>query len=152
MIFHWRQCKWQTQFALLQELPLLSLASFCQSRAELSPEHMSCHHVDRPWPRAGCFCTHSTIDTHCTARNLKKIPAGLIKKILREKLCRSWARQWGAIQYNRWRLCCRELHGMFQVSWGLKWYFGKIIFPQYHFKPRDRNIPWCSLLQKSPSV
>ena len=47
-------------------------------------------------------------------------------------------------------------HEMFLVSWGLKWYFGKIIspstFPQYHFKPRDRNIPWCSLLQKSPSV
>ena len=89
-------------------------------------------YVHRPWPRAGCFCAHSTIDTHCTARNLKKIPAGLIKKILREnfyKLCRSWARQWGAIQYNRWRLCCRELHGMFQVSWGLKWYFGKIISP-----------------------
>ena len=29
---------------------------------------------------------------------------------------------------------------------------GLIIFPQYHFKPRDRNIPWCSLLRKSPSV
>ena len=90
-------------------------------------------YVDRPWPRAGCFCAHSTIDTHCTARNLKKIPAGLIKKILREhfyKLCRSWARQWGAMQYNRWRLCCRELQGLFQVSWGLKWYWGKIISPE----------------------
>ena len=52
---------------------------------------------------------------------------------------------------------------MFVVSWGLKWYFGKItspstssrdiiIFPQYHFKPRDRNIPWCSPLRKSPPV
>ena len=68
------------------------------------------------------FSAHSTIDTHCTARNLKKIPAGK-KKILREnfyKLCRRWARQWGAIQYNRWRLCCREHHGIFLVSWGLK--------------------------------
>ena len=33
MIFHWRQWKWQTHFALLQEMSLLSLASFCQSRA-----------------------------------------------------------------------------------------------------------------------
>ena len=37
--------------------------------------------------------------------------------------------------------CCREHHGMFLVSWGLKWYWGKIIspetinFPQYHFNP-----------------
>ena len=29
---------------------------------------------------------------------------------------------------------------------------GLIIFPQYHFKPQDRNIPSCSLLRKSPSV
>ena len=35
MIFHWCQWKWQTHFALLQELSLLSLASFCHSRAEL---------------------------------------------------------------------------------------------------------------------
>ena len=34
MIFHWRQCKWQTHFALLREMSLLSLASFCQIRAE----------------------------------------------------------------------------------------------------------------------
>ena len=34
MIFHCRQCKWQTNFALLQEISLLSLASFCQSRAD----------------------------------------------------------------------------------------------------------------------
>ena len=33
MIFHWRQWKWQTHFALLQEISLLSLVSFCQSRA-----------------------------------------------------------------------------------------------------------------------
>ena len=33
-IFHWCQWKWQTRFAPLQEMPLLSLASFCQSRAE----------------------------------------------------------------------------------------------------------------------
>ena len=33
MIFHWRQWKWQTHFAFLQEISLLSLASFCQSRA-----------------------------------------------------------------------------------------------------------------------
>ena len=37
MIFHWRQCKWQTHFALLQEMSLLSLASFCQSRAVYTP-------------------------------------------------------------------------------------------------------------------
>ena len=36
MIFHWRQCKWQTHFALLREMSLLSLASFCQIRAEMS--------------------------------------------------------------------------------------------------------------------
>ena len=36
MIFHGRQWKWQTHFALLQEISLLSLASFCQSRAALS--------------------------------------------------------------------------------------------------------------------
>ena len=30
MIFHWRQWKWQTHSALLQEMSLLSLASFCQ--------------------------------------------------------------------------------------------------------------------------
>ena len=35
MIFHWRQWKWQTHFTLLQEMSLLSLASFCQSRAVL---------------------------------------------------------------------------------------------------------------------
>ena len=35
MLFHWHQWKWQTHFALLQEISLLSLASFCQSRAEL---------------------------------------------------------------------------------------------------------------------
>ena len=75
------------------------------------------------------YCAHSTINTHCTARNLKIIPAGGKKK-LREnfyKFCRSRERQWGAIQYNRWRLCCREHHGMFLVSWGFKWYFEKII-------------------------
>ena len=33
-IYHWHQWKWQTHFALLQEISLLSLASFCQSRAE----------------------------------------------------------------------------------------------------------------------
>ena len=32
---HWRQCKWQTHFALLREISLLSLASFCQIRAVL---------------------------------------------------------------------------------------------------------------------
>ena len=32
-IDHGRQRKWQTHFALLQEMSLLSLASFCQSRA-----------------------------------------------------------------------------------------------------------------------
>ena len=109
--------------------PLLSRKQMAKWAYDTIASNM---YVDRPWPRAGCFCAHSTIDTHCTARNLKKIPAGLIKKIPREnfyKLCRSWARQWGAIQYNRWRLCCRELHGMCQVSWGLKWYFGKIINP-----------------------
>ena len=35
MIFHCRQCKWQTHFALLQDMSLLSFASFCQSRAAL---------------------------------------------------------------------------------------------------------------------
>ena len=30
MIFHWCQCKWQTHFALLREMSLLSLASFCK--------------------------------------------------------------------------------------------------------------------------
>ena len=39
MIFHWRSWKWWTHFALFQEISLLSLASFCQSRAAL------CH----PW-------------------------------------------------------------------------------------------------------
>ena len=37
MIFYWHQCKWQTHFALLQEMSLLSLASFCQSRAVVHP-------------------------------------------------------------------------------------------------------------------
>ena len=53
--------------------------------------------------------------------------ASPLKKILSFvnfcELCRSRARQWGqwvAIQYNRWRLCCREHHGMFPVTWGLK--------------------------------
>ena len=36
MIFHWHQWKWQTHFALLQEMLLLSLVSFCQSRAVLT--------------------------------------------------------------------------------------------------------------------
>ena len=36
MIFHWRQWKWQMHFALLQEMSLLLLAFFCQSRAEYS--------------------------------------------------------------------------------------------------------------------
>ena len=35
MIFHWCQWNWQPHFALLQEISLLSLASFCQSRAVL---------------------------------------------------------------------------------------------------------------------
>ena len=35
-------------------------------------------YVDRPWPRAGCFCAHSTIDTHCTARNLTLKKPGLL--------------------------------------------------------------------------
>ena len=34
MIFHWCQWKWQTHFSLLQEMSLLSLASFCQSRTD----------------------------------------------------------------------------------------------------------------------
>ena len=33
VIFHWRQWKWQTDYALLQQISLLSLASFCQIRA-----------------------------------------------------------------------------------------------------------------------
>ena len=36
LIFHRRQWKWQTHFALLQEMSLLSLASFCQSGAVCS--------------------------------------------------------------------------------------------------------------------
>ena len=75
-----------------------------------------------------CTAAHSTMDTHCTAHNLKKIPAEIFFVNFCE-LCRSRARQWVAIQYNRWRLCCREHHGMFPVSWGLKWYFGKNISP-----------------------
>ena len=34
MIIHWHQWKWQIHSALLQEISLLSLPSFCQSRAE----------------------------------------------------------------------------------------------------------------------
>ena len=77
-----------------------------------------------------CTVAHSTMDTHCTAHNLKEIPAEKnteFCKFLRAMPKR--ARQWVAIQYNRWRLCCREHHGMFPVSWGLKWYFGKNISP-----------------------
>ena len=107
-----------------------------------------------------CTAAHSTMDTHCTAHNLKKIPLKKIQSFVNFcELCRSRARQWGqwvAIQYNRWRLCCREHHGMFPVLLGFEMIFrddyksldfvsGLIIFPQYHFKPRDRNIPWCSL-------
>ena len=35
MIFHWHQWNWQMHFPLLQKHSLLSLASFCQSRAVL---------------------------------------------------------------------------------------------------------------------
>ena len=66
-----------------------------------------------------CTAAHSTMDTHCTAHNLKEIPAEKNTEFCNE-LCRSRARQWVAIQYNRWRLCCRAHHGMFRVSWGLK--------------------------------
>ena len=33
-MFRWRRWKWRTRFTLLQEMSLLSLASFCQSGAE----------------------------------------------------------------------------------------------------------------------
>ena len=120
--------KWQT------ELAILSL--------------QTCIHVDRPSRALAFYCAHSTMDTrctaahstmdtHCTAHNLKEIPAEKnteFCKFLRAtstsmpKPARQWG-QWVAIQYNRWRLCCREHHGMFPVSWGLKWYFGKNISP-----------------------
>ena len=48
MLFHWRQWKWQTHFAVLQEISLLSLASFCQRRAVqyiASPLSLSAHHL-----------------------------------------------------------------------------------------------------------
>ena len=35
MKFHWCQSKWETHFALLEEMSQLSLASFCQRRAAL---------------------------------------------------------------------------------------------------------------------
>ena len=42
MIFHRCQWKWQTRFALLQEMSLLSLASFCQSKAALYRLFFNC--------------------------------------------------------------------------------------------------------------
>ena len=41
MVYYWHQCKWQTHFPLLQQMSLLSLASFCQSRAEM----LWCHPI-----------------------------------------------------------------------------------------------------------
>ena len=42
MIFHWRQWKWKTHFALLQQMSLLLLASFGQSRAILLTRKLFC--------------------------------------------------------------------------------------------------------------
>ena len=113
-------------------------------------------YVDRPSRALAFYCAHSTMDTRCTAAHstmdtalhcaqLKENPRW--KKWLSFvnfcELCRSRARQWGqwvAIQYNRWRLCCREHHGMFPVSWGLKWYFGKNISP-YDFVSGLIDLP-----------
>ena len=59
-------------------------------------------YVDRPYRALAVYCAHSTIDTHCTAAhstmdthctacNLKKIPAGLIKKYWVLKISTSYA-------------------------------------------------------------
>ena len=43
MIFHWHQWKWQTHFALLQEMSHLSLASFCQKKGRVVQIYFSLH-------------------------------------------------------------------------------------------------------------
>ena len=68
--------------------PLLSRKQMAKWACDTIASNM---YVDRLWPRAGCFCAHNTIDTHCTARNFKKIPAGLIKKKYWEKISTSYA-------------------------------------------------------------
>ena len=112
--------KWQTELAILS-LQTCMLTVLARALA------FYCVHSTMD---TRCTAAHSTMDTHCTAHNLKEIPAEKIQSFVNFcELCRSRARQWVAIQYNRWRLCCREHHGMFPVSWGLKWYFGKNISP-----------------------
>ena len=112
--------------------PLLSRKQMAKWACDTIASNM---YVDRPWPRAGCLlrAQYNKYALHCA--QLKENPRWG-KKILREnfyKFCRSRERQWGAIQYNRWRLC-GEHHGMFPVSWGLKWYFGKNISPSISFQ------------------
>ena len=109
--------------------PLLSRKQMAKWACDTIASNM---YVDRPWPRAGCLlrAQYNKYALHCA--QLNENPRWGKKKKLREnfyKFCRSRERQWGAMQYNRWRLCCRENHGMFLVSWGLKWYWGKIISP-----------------------
>ena len=104
--------KWQTELAILslQTCMLTVLAAHWLFIARTVQ-----------WIRVALRCTVQWIRT---AHNLKEIPAEKILSFVNFcELCRSRARQWGqwvAIQYNRWRLCCREHHGMFPVSWGLK--------------------------------
>ena len=95
-----------------------------------------------------CTVAHSTMDD-CTAHNLSPLTdqtsASLPKpgKAM-SSLC------------NITELCCLEDHGMFPLSWGemifeyksLDFVSGLIIFPQYHFKPRDRYV---TLLPSSKS-
>ena len=59
MILHWRQWKWQTNFALLQEISCLSLASFCQSKAVLvSPKNLL---IPTPSSSTGIACLPSDV-------------------------------------------------------------------------------------------
>ena len=117
-------------------------------------------YVDRLWPRDGCLLhtQYNRYALHCA--QLKENPRW--KKLLSyvnfyKYFMQKPGKAMGShIIEHMATLLSGTYHEMFLVSWGLKLYFGKIIspstFPQYHFKPRDGNILWCSLLQKSPSV
>ena len=108
-------------------------------------------YVDRPWPRAGCLLRtqYTRYALHCAQENPRWIELCEFLWFL-WVLCRSPAGQWGAIWYNRWRLCCREHHKMYLVSWGLKWYFGKIRLGTY--KPEFSTVDYLlkSMVYSNP--
>ena len=94
-------------------------------------------YVDRPWPRADCLLRtqYNRYALHCAQENPRWIEFNC-EFLWFLQVFYAGASHGNGEPYNitDGDFVGGNTHGMFLVSWGLKWYFGKIISPSISFQ------------------